>query len=59
MIIVAGQRPGTDRHALVRRIGGANQMVDSESQCLRCGGVAFDFNVAAPPAARPGRLVFR
>ena len=59
MIIVAGKRPGADRHALVRRIGGANQMVDSEPQCLLCGGVAFDFNVAALPAARPGRFVFR
>ncbi len=59
MIIVAGQRPGADRHALVRRVGGAVQMVDSEPQCLLCGGVAVDFDVAAPPAACPGRLVFR
>src|ERR1700722_15413125 len=59
MIIVAGKRSGTDRHALVRRIGGANQMIDSEPQCLLCGGVAFDFNVAAPPAGCPSRLVFR
>src|SRR5271154_1115039 len=59
MVIVAGQRAGSDRHALVCRIGGAIQMIDSEPQCLLCGGVAVDLDVAAQPATCPGRLVSR
>ena len=59
MIVVAGQRPGADRHALVRRVGGAVEMIDSEPQCQLSGGVAFDLDVAELPAACPGRLVFR
>ena len=50
MIVVAGQRPGADRDALVGRVGGAVQMVDSEPQCLLCGRVATDLDVAALPA---------
>ena len=59
MIIVPGQRPGANRHALVRWVGGAIQMIDSEPQCLLRGGIAADLHVAAPPAGCPGRLVFR
>ena len=59
MIVVAGQRPGADRDALVGRVGGAVQMVDGEPQCLLRGRVAIDLDVAALPAACPGRLVRR
>ena len=58
-IVVAGQRPGADRDALVGRVGRAVQVVDGEPQCLLCGRVAFDLDVAALPAACPGRLVLR
>ena len=34
-------------------------MVDREPQCLLCGVVAVDLDVAALPATCPGRLVFR
>ena len=59
MIVVAGQRPGADRDALVGRVGRAVQVVDGEPQCLLRGRVAVDLDVAALPAARPGRLVLR
>jgi hypothetical protein len=58
-IVVAGQRPGADPHALVGWVGRAVQVVNSEPQCLLCSCVAVDLDVAALPAACPGRLVLR
>jgi hypothetical protein len=58
-VVVTGQRPGADLDALVGWVGRAVQVVDGEPQCLLCGGVAIDLDVAALPAACPGRLVFR
>ena len=57
MIVVTGQRAGADRNALVGWVGGAVQVIECEPQRTLRGRVAFDLNVAALPALRPGRLV--
>jgi hypothetical protein len=58
MVVVASQRPGAYRDALVGRVGGAVQMVDGEPQRLLRVRVAVDLDVAELPAVRPARLVF-
>ena len=57
VIVVAGESTCSDGNALIGGIGGTVEMVDSETQRLLRGRVAFDLDIAGTPPIRPSRLV--
>ena len=57
LIVVAGEPTCSDRNALIGRIGGTVEVVDSETQRLLSGRIAFDFDIAGAPPICPSRLV--
>ena len=57
LIVVAGKPTCTDGHALIGRIGGTVEVVDSKTQRLLSGRIAFDFDIAGAPPISPSHLV--
>src|ERR1700757_3547053 len=57
MIVVTCEPACSDGNAIIGRISRAVQVIDSETQCLLGGRVAFNLDVAAAPSIGPSRLV--
>src|SRR5215467_1988543 len=57
VIVVAGEPTRSDGNSLIRRIGGAVEVIDSETQRLLGGRVSADLEIAGMPPVCPNRLV--
>ena len=49
VIVIAGEPACSDGNALIGRIGGTVEVVDSETQRLLSGRVASDLDIAGTP----------
>src|SRR6516225_3927864 len=57
MIVVTCKPACSDGNAFIGRISRAVQVIDSETQRLLGGRVAFNLDIAGAPSIGPGRLV--